>query len=294
MKTLFGIIFCIATVSSVSVWAQVPATDDDSDLPTPSDVAWRPLDDVGCIKANQINSYGTNLVKKDYRERIEMFHSSLTLAQVQGTFGSGQPLTYFYDFEGWIRPEKSGKYIIFRPLMLEADFMVNHNAAYVCAHSAPGGQHDYITIYFLQGTGLERKGFSNHIDNAIFPKDLKVGPIPISALGIGDAGEILFDFLDHIPLVNIFSNIAGDILSLLEQKFDGALASFAGLGVERITIRPTEVEFASSVNLNNPKEAKYLKIVPITTGPTVSSPVYTAGQVKGSASFSEQTGQHSP
>lgn len=188
-------------------------------------------------------------------------------------------------YEAVLRPKQSDYFHLLHLVMFRLER--TRNLMYVCFnHNSLHPSENHVTIYFLNAYGLEPISMNRDNLSTIFgdwllgPDGLIANPsdalasitrIPIELVPLHIATNGLKDFTENIPVIDKIFKAPGTAMQIpgnLINKINQALS----VGVERIVVTPEYIEFASSVNLDRPNEAKILYRMVTTAGIEPATP----------------------
>lgn len=222
----------------------------------------------GCaIHPSQIEGYGSYLVQRAASESRALQDSLVVRFFLGASVRSGGRTSNPTIFEGYFRPLRDDLFSLLPVPLIGIQLSRTRDMFYVCANLSPSARETHVTIYMLKGYHLEDQRWITSIDEWFMAPQVRVAPMTVSLTALGAAGSLLEGSIGQIPLLGLIGRIPARGLQGLNGLFGRAVADFAGIGVERITITANSVEIASGVDLQNPANARVLRVIPFESSP---------------------------
>ena len=223
----------------------------------------------GCMLSPlQINDLATRTVKKYHQEKNYMPNSMIVRNSIDVDITNDDDDNTATDeqnlfVEGFWRPIADDFYQLGPAPLIGVDLQRGNNLVYVCAWRDGDPANEKVVVYFLHGYGLRRTGISNFFEEYIDGQYLKITPLHVDIVEIGQATSSLSRFFRKIPLLNALVGLPLEVVSDLEGDISQALSFFSGVGVERVTFTPGYLELANGVDLNDPEKTRTHVTIPI-------------------------------
>lgn len=157
--------------------------------------------------------------------------------------------------EGFYRTIRDEGYVYFAIPILRFELTREHSVVYLCAHADSDPQKTHITIYFLNGYGLDPLGWRSGWGDLLHPTQMKLSPIEVSLIAVGFDDWLLFPFLESIPILGRVTSIPTGILEELNLALGEFLTRPFGARVQRIILTPEYLQLDSDVDVKHPDQA---------------------------------------
>lgn len=214
--------------------------------------------EFGCsVPPSEIPSLGTHLLKKLHSQGKSFpnmlnlqteFHGKLSSESQRSAQTSGT-------LEGFYRPSKDAGSTYFMVPILRFELTRAHSVVYICAHADSEPQHEHVTLYFLNGYGLNAHWFSNPFEDFFRPVEMALSSLQVKFFGVGIEDLILFPLLDSLPIIGHITTIPSEILENLNATLGEFLAGSFGAQIQRVVITPEYLELNSDIDLYHPEAA---------------------------------------
>lgn len=215
--------------------------------------------EFGCsVMPSELAQLGTRILKKVHSERKpfpdDLNLSTHLLARVQST-DEQKNAKVSSTVEGFYRPTRDEGYVYFAIPILRFELSRAHSVVYLCAHADLDPQKTHISIYFLNGYGLDPIGWRSGWGDLLHPTQMTLSPIEVGLIGVGFDDWLLFPFLESIPILGRVTSIPTGILEELNLALGEFFTRPFGGRIERIVLTPDYLQLDSDVDLNHPEKA---------------------------------------
>jgi hypothetical protein len=174
-------------------------------------------------------------------------------------------------YEAILRPKQSDFIQVLHLVMFRLER--TRHLLYVCFnHNNLTPEQNHVTIYFLAAYGLEPLGYDrDNYSTGFF--DWLLGPgsifkneastftsitrIPIELVPIHYVTNGMRDFTEDLPIIGKILKAPSTAMQIPGNLLNG-INNILRAGVERIVITSDKIEFASSVDLDHPENARIL------------------------------------